>query len=108
MKMRFSVWKLLSVAALALFLLWTVVPILLVLTNAFKTPLEIKKIPPVLFFKPTMTNFVKAFSVGDFGLYFKNSFVIALITTLISVVGGAMGGYGLSLTGGAGAGWFQT
>lgn len=98
MKKRFSIWKILGIAALVLFLLWTVVPILLVLTNAFKTPLEIKKIPPVFLFKPTMTNFVKAFSVGDFGLYFKNSFVIAIVTTLISVVGGAMGGYGLSLT----------
>lgn len=98
MRRRKLIAKTLTALLLGLFLLWTVVPILLVLTNAFKTPLDIKRVPPVFFFKPTLNNFVKAFSVGDFGLYFVNSFVIASVTTVISVVGGAMGGYGLALT----------
>lgn len=98
MRKRQKIGKALTWLLLGLFLVWTVVPILLVLTNAFKTPLDIKKVPPLIFFKPTLNNFIKAFSVGDFGLYFQNSFVIASITTLISVVGGAMGGYGLALT----------
>lgn len=83
---------------LTLFVIWTVVPILLVVVNSFKTPLEIKQMPPSLFFKPTLSNYAKAWSVGDFGRYFVNSAVIAGATTLISVVCGAMGGYGLILT----------
>jgi len=98
MRRRFKPWTLLTYLVLAFFLLWTVVPILLVVTNSLKTPLDVKRVPPVFLFTPTLNNFVKAFSVGDFGLYFKNSFVIALATTFVSVIGGAMGGYGLALT----------
>ena len=83
---------------LFLFFLWTVIPIYLLATNSFKSTLEIKSIPPSFFFHPTITHYEKALSNGEFGNYFINSLIVALTTTLISVVGGAFGAYGLMLT----------
>lgn len=83
---------------LFLFFLWTVTPIYLLVTNSFKSTLEIKSIPPAFFFHPTITHYKKALVNGEFGNYFINSLIVALTTTLISVVGGAFGAYGLMLT----------
>lgn len=95
---KFTRGKAVSIIFLTLFIIWTVTPILLVISNSFKTALDIKKMPPAFIFTPTLQNYIKAFSVGEFGLYFKNSAIIATITTLISVFCGAMGGYALMLT----------
>ncbi len=83
---------------LFLFFLWTVIPIYLIVTNSFKATLEIKSIPPSFFFHPTITHYKKVLVNGEFGNYFINSLIVALTTTLISVVGGAFGAYGLMLT----------
>lgn len=83
---------------LAVFVIWTVIPILLVVSNSFKTPIEIKQMPPSLFFEPTLANYERAWGTGDFGRYFINSAIIAGVTTAISVICGAMGGYALVLT----------
>jgi multiple sugar transport system permease protein len=82
---------------LAITVLWITVPILLICSNSIKPSLEIKRLPPVVVFKPTLRHYISAISSGEFGLYFKNSFSIAVITTMISVLGGAMGAYGLWL-----------
>lgn len=87
--------KVLIITLLVLYLLWSVMPIYLVVSNSFKSTLEIKKIPPKFLFKPTLTHYIKALSVGEFGRYFVNSLIIAISTTLISVICGAMGAYGL-------------
>ena len=83
---------------LFLFFLWTVIPIFLLVTNSFKSTLEIKSIPPSFFFHPTITHYKKVLANGEFGNYFINSLIVALTTTFISVVGGAFGAYGLMLT----------
>ena len=83
---------------LVLFTFWTVLPILLVVTNSFKTPLDIKAVPPIIWFRPTVTHYIKVLFSGSFLAYFKNSFIIAASTTIISVMGGAMGAYGLLIS----------
>ena len=92
--------KALKYLLLILFLLWTIVPIYLVVTNSFKHTLDIKTVPPKIFFEPTLSHYTKIFSDGNFGKYFFNSTIVAVSTTLISVIGGAMGAYGLLLLGG--------
>ena len=82
---------------LAIFLLWSVIPVLIIVTNSFKETLDIVSNPPVFFFKPTIKHYIEALTVGDFSLYFKNSFIIAGFTTLISISCGAMAAYGLML-----------
>ena len=84
--------------AIIFFLLWTVIPVFLIISNSFKPTLLIKSNPPVLFFKVTLQHYIKVLGDGEFIGYFKNSLIIAVMTTVISVIGGAMGAYGLILT----------
>ena len=96
---KIGIWsRVLIYIILFLFFLWTVIPIYLLVTNSFKATLEIKSIPPSFFFTPTITHYEKAFANGEFGNYFINSLIVALTTTLISVIGGALGAYGLMIT----------
>jgi len=84
--------------AIIFFLLWTVIPVFLIISNSFKPTLLIKSNPPVLFFPVTLQHYIKVLGDGEFIGYFKNSLIIAVMTTVISVIGGAMGAYGLILT----------
>lgn len=95
---REKLWvKILTLTFLTVIVLWVCVPILLIISNSIKPSLEIKAMPPKLFFKPTLQHYQKVFSTGNFGTYFKNSFIIASVTTIISIVGGVLGAYGLWL-----------
>ena len=72
------------------------VPLYMVFSTAFKPTLEIKKIPPSIFFKPTFTHLKDIISDGFLG-YFGNTFIIAGINTVLSVVFGFLAAYGLLL-----------
>jgi multiple sugar transport system permease protein len=80
---------------LVIFFLWTVVPIYLIVSNSFKPTLDIKAVPPKLFFSPTLNHYSKAFLNGEFSTYFFNSLMIASMTTAISIMFGSLGAYGL-------------
>jgi len=92
-----TITKILIIVFLAVIILWVVGPILIICSNSIKPSLDIKKIPSVLFFKPTLRHFISAFDNGDFDVYFKNSFFIAVITTIISLSCGTIGAYGIWL-----------
>lgn len=87
--------RIIRIVILALFFLWSFLPVYIILTNSIKPKLDITAIPPKIFFKPTMRHFKIAFFDGDFALYFKNSIIITTITTVFCVVMGAMGAYGI-------------
>lgn len=80
---------------LALFFLWSFIPVYIIVTNSIKPKLDITAIPPKIFFSPTPRHFQIAFFDGDFALYFRNSIIITSITTIICVVCGALGAYGI-------------
>jgi multiple sugar transport system permease protein len=77
------------------FLLWTVVPIALVIANSFKTQFDIFSVPPTIFFIPTLDNYVRALTSGDFGRYFANSLFVSIVSSLLSVGCGALAAYSL-------------
>jgi multiple sugar transport system permease protein len=83
-------------AILALFLVWTIIPIALVVTNSFKMQKDIFTTTPTVFFQPTLANFVEVFTTSSFGLYFFNSTVVAIASTAIVVVLGTFAAYGLT------------
>lgn len=87
--------KLVSWILLAFFMSWTIVPIYIIVSNSFRQTLDMRKMPPDLIFKPTFEHYANAFTRGDFLLYFRNSFVIAAATTLISILCGTMTAYAL-------------
>lgn len=82
--------------ALTLFTLWTVIPIGLVVLNSFKRAKDIFTTTPKLFFTPTLDNYVNAFTKASFGLYYLNSVIVALASTVIVIVIGTFAAYALT------------
>jgi len=82
---------------LALFVLWTVIPIYIVVSNSFRRTIEIKQMPPKLIFAPTLGHYEKILSLDRFGIYFFNSSVISISVTFLTISLGSMAAYGLKL-----------
>mgnify|MGYP005847269337 FL=1 len=82
---------------LAVFGLWTVTPVYIIVSNAFRRTLDIKKMPPDLIFKPIFTHFQRLFELDDFLRYFVNSIVIAVSVTFVTIALGTLAAYGLKL-----------
>jgi len=95
--LKFRRWLVSSVKLLVLllFLLWTVVPILLVILTSLKNQKDIFTVPPTFVFRPTLDNYSRALIAGDFARYFLNSVLVAAISSLFSVGFGAFCAYAL-------------
>jgi multiple sugar transport system permease protein len=87
--------NLLKIIALALFLLWTIGPILLVVVTSLKNQKDIFTVPPTFIFRPTLDNYLRALVAGDFARYFVNSAFVALVSSLLSVGLGTFCAYAL-------------
>ncbi len=67
--------------------------------NSFKTQADLFSIPPIIFpTKWTLQNYIDAFTRQPFLLYIKNSFVIALGSTVLSIFAGSLAAYSISRT----------
>ncbi len=89
----------------AFYLVWTVLPIFVMIVSSFKDLLEAFQIPVVgdwlgasVFFKfsPTFQHYIDLFTQQPFGTYLFNSIVAAGGSAVISVVLGSMAAYSLS------------
>jgi multiple sugar transport system permease protein len=85
----------LKILALALFLLWTIVPILLVVLTSLKNQKDIFTVPPTFVFRPTLDNYARALVAGDFARYFLNSAFVAIVCSFLSVGLGTFCAYAL-------------
>lgn len=81
---------------LVMFALWSAVPVLIVIGNAFKKPLDIFVNPPSLIFAPVLDNFTKLFVSDDYGKYYINSITVTTVSTVLSIVLGMLAAYGLA------------
>ena len=95
------------VAFLALYLVWTVLPIFVMFVSSLKDLLQAFQLPAVgewsglsLFFAfdPTFKHYYNLFFDLNFGVYFFNSVAAALGSALVSVTLGATCAYALSRT----------
>lgn len=95
--LKFRKWLVNSVKVLvlALFLLWTVVPILLVVLTSLKNQKDIFTVPPTFVFRPTLDNYSRALIAGDFARYFLNSALVAVVSSFLSVGFGTFCAYAL-------------
>ncbi|HEX3443633.1 MAG TPA: carbohydrate ABC transporter permease [Chthoniobacterales bacterium] len=84
-----------KVLVLVLFLLWTVVPILLVILTSLKNQKDIFTVPPTFVFRPTLDNYSRALIAGDFARYFLNSALVAAVSSFLSVGFGTFCAYAL-------------
>ncbi len=71
-------------------------PILWLVSTAFKTRTDAFSIPPIWFFRPTFANFEEVIRRTDFLDQYRNSIVVAAVTTLITLLLGVPAAYALS------------
>lgn len=89
--------KIIVTVVLLIALIWTVVPIYIVVSNAFRKTLDIKKMPPDIFFEPTIQHFKTILELDNFGGYFVNSLIIAISVTIITIFLGSLAAYGMKI-----------
>jgi multiple sugar transport system permease protein len=84
---------------LVLVLLWTLTPLVWMILSSFKPTESLISPTPDVVFGPTFENYTNLLSgAGSLLGYAKNSLLAAGISTVISVVLGCLGGYGLART----------
>lgn len=71
-----------------------VFPIVWVIFSSFKPAGELFRWPPTLLpVEPTLENYANALSEGDFMLFFRNTFVVTVLATILTVIINLMSGY---------------
>src|SRR6266481_7973377 len=81
--------------ASALLLAATLFPVLWLVQMSFKTDVEAMRVPPTVFFAPTLDNYTAVFQ-GKFARSFVNSLVVSVLTTLTYMLLGVPAAYALS------------
>jgi len=81
---------------LILFAVVALIPLFLVWMSAFKESREIFRDPFALPASLNFANLIKAWTAGHFSLYFRNSIIISVPTTLGVVALSCLAGYGLA------------
>ncbi len=77
-------------------LIVVVFPIYWMITTSFKPSSEILVSPPHFVFAPTLEHYQYAFQQANFGLYIRNTLVVALLSTIIVVATGSLASYGFA------------
>ncbi|MEU3983757.1 carbohydrate ABC transporter permease [Streptomyces sp. NPDC026672] len=89
-------WRVAYRVLVALFLVWVLVPILMVALNSFKRPKDIFTSTPDVTFSPTLANYRHVFGELDFVHYLANSTLVAAGSTALSLLIGVPGAYALA------------
>lgn len=84
-------------ALLTLLALLTLFPVIWVALSSFKPQTELFRLPMTFLPRePTLMNYAQAFSQGNFPLYYLNSLVVSVCSTILAVVINVMAGYALA------------
>ncbi|MCC7280808.1 MAG: carbohydrate ABC transporter permease, partial [Acetobacteraceae bacterium] len=79
--------------AVALILVWSLAPIVLIVSASFKPERDIFAVPPKLLFEPTITNYLALWRRWpDFFTALGNSLIVTTLGTLIAVAASALAG----------------
>jgi len=108
MKNRRKIIRVIIPLITVLLLIFFLFPVFWMFVTSFKPTSEIFKTPPELFFKPTLDHYRLYFTQGQILLRYGNTIIIAIGSSLISVMAGAMAGYALSRLKIRGAVWIST
>lgn len=88
--------RVLRAVIIGVFLLWTLIPVALIVITSFKLPVDIFTRVPRLIFHPTLINYTTAFLQENFLAYFINSVIVATGTTVLSMLLGTCAAYSLA------------
>ncbi|HZQ98160.1 MAG TPA: carbohydrate ABC transporter permease [Chloroflexota bacterium] len=78
---------------IALAVIWSVGPLVLMYTASFKTDDVLAKVPPTFVFTPTLEHYRKLLDTTPFVQYLWNTLVVAISTTVLSLTFGALAAY---------------
>ena len=92
---RWRSGRALSFGVSAVLLAATLFPVLWLAQISLKTDVEAMRMPPAIFFVPTLDNYAAIFQ-GRFARSFLNSLVVSLSTTLVGMLLGVPAAYALS------------
>jgi multiple sugar transport system permease protein len=94
---RRAIGNVLLALLIAAFVVLIVFPFYWMVTTSIKMPRAITKIPPDLFPREIHFNyFVKAFTRYHMAKFVRNSLIISVVTTVVSIVTGGFAGYALA------------
>lgn len=100
-----STVSVLKIIFLFFFIVWTLLPLAIMLISSFKQLLDAFQLPAVgdwagvgvMFdFTPTVRHYIDLFANNDFGIYLRNSLIASLGSAVVSVTLGAPAAYAMS------------
>ena len=80
------IWNIIYFATIFVLVLFFLLPLLWMVLNSLKTPIEIVEIPPKLIFSPTLDNYRNVFGSHNFLKYMWNSLIVAGGSTFIGLL----------------------
>ena len=87
----------LKVLAVAAILLWSLAPILLIVSSSLKPERDIFAVPPLLAFRPTLEHYAALWARWpDFFVALGNSLVVTALATILAVFASLLSGYAYS------------
>ena len=94
MRRRTLLGRVVRSSLIVLALIWSGLPILLVVLSSFKEASQIFEVPPTLFFRPTIENYATLWSGRpEFFRALGSSLIVTIGTTLLAIVASTLAGY---------------
>lgn len=95
-RVQHGIWSIIAYILLALVLILWLFPVFWMLMTAFKPNAEITtNAAPLAILEPTLDNFTYLFETTDFVKWIGNSLIVAVSTTIFSVIVGTLAAYSL-------------
>lgn len=89
--------RVITYSVLTILSIFYIFPVVWVVISSFKGPSELYRWPPTVFPTDfTLSNFTLAFEKGNFGVFFLNSTLVAITSTLLLLLINSMAGYALA------------
>ena len=89
-------YKVFRVVALTLIVLFLLTPLAWMVMASFKTTVQIFDTKNIFAFAPTLENYQRVFAQANYGQYIWNSFVVAAVSTVLSLIIGVPAAYAMS------------
>ncbi len=96
-KVKSTAGSIVRFVILACFLLAAILPLFWIFITSIKNETELYALPLVYWPKePTLDAYKKLFSYSNFGLYFKNSLIVTISSSVVAMILSLMSGFALS------------
>lgn len=78
-------------------LIWTLVPVYIVISNSFRRTLDMQIMPPKIIFTPILSHYEKILTLDNFSKYFRNSRGDRGVGDRLTILLSTLAAYGMKL-----------